>query len=123
MERRVYVERQKLKSWLKGEIPKDYVLEALARIFSETLKREVSMDELLGKREEMTKFILVDHWFKPGVKAVEIWKDGRFIGSIYPTENGVKIVSKHLKPGNSSKQIKFDFATMPPAILIDIFRR
>jgi hypothetical protein len=42
----------------------------------------------------MTKLKLADHLVGGG-RVVEIWKNGRMIGTIYPADGGVKNISKY----------------------------
>jgi len=52
---------------------------------------------------------------------VEIWNGDVFMGSIYPTENGIKIISKYIAD-NPEAAIKVDRGGFPPipAILINL---
>jgi hypothetical protein len=68
----------------------------------------------------MIDFRLVDHKIKKGEKLIEIWEGENFIGSIYPTEKGIKIVSKHFI-NSPEAAIKID-KTALSAILIDILK-
>lgn len=42
----------------------------------------------------MVDFRLSDHLWR-GAPMMELWRDGKFIGAIYPTDDGVKLVTKH----------------------------
>lgn len=44
----------------------------------------------------MITFKLAPHSVLSGVQLVEIWDEGEMIGSIYPTEVGIKVISKHV---------------------------
>lgn len=57
---------------------------------------------------------------RPGVK-IEIWNEDRFMGVIYPTEKGIKVVSKDIMD-NPEAAIEIDRSglTPIPAILINL---
>lgn len=57
------------------------------------------------------------HPERPGVKIFEVWRGGTFVAAVYPTEQGLKIVSKYLT-GREEASISID-RQPPPAILID----
>lgn len=71
----------------------------------------------------MFDFRMVDHQFKREEKIIEIWNGEELMGAIYPTENGVKIVSKFL-PNDPEEAIEIDRGKLPPvpAILIKLFK-
>lgn len=52
---------------------------------------------------------------------VEIWNDKVFMGAIYPTEKGIKVISKYIAE-NPEAAIKIDRSKLPPipAILINL---
>ncbi len=52
---------------------------------------------------------------------VEIWNGNIFMGAIYSTENGIKIISKYIA-NNPEVAIKIDRSSLPPipAILINL---
>lgn len=43
----------------------------------------------------MIKLKLAKHTCKANTDIIEIWKDGAFIGAVYPTDEGVKVISKY----------------------------
>jgi hypothetical protein len=47
--------------------------------------------------KNLIEFKITEHYFKPGVKIVVIYSEGKPIAAIYPAEeiNGIKIVSAH----------------------------
>jgi len=50
---------------------------------------------------------------------IEIWDSKKFIGVIYPTERGVKIVSKYIENRDDLLQVE---ALEPLAVLVNILR-
>lgn len=54
-------------------------------------------------------------------KIVEIWNGDVFMGAIYPTNQGVKVVSKYIAD-NPEAAIKIDRSKLPPipVILINL---
>lgn len=72
----------------------------------------------------MFSFRLADHKAVPGVQLVEIVQDGEVVGAIYPTETGLKILSRYLlaDPGTA---VEIDRSKLPPipAILIHLLRK
>ncbi len=52
---------------------------------------------------------------------VEIWNGNIFMGAIYSTENGIKVISKYIA-NNPEVAIKIDRSSLPPipAILINL---
>jgi hypothetical protein len=63
-----------------------------------------------------TQFRLVPHSKKIGVAIVEVWRDDEFVAAIYPTEDGVKIVSKQLGP------VIRENVPPPPALIVEFTR-
>ena len=47
---------------------------------------------------------------------VEVWVDGVFVATIYPTANGVRLISKYLKP----EGVKFKDLAHPAAVTITL---
>jgi len=48
----------------------------------------------------MTRLVIGEHSTKPGIAIVEIFHPHLgFIGAIYPTAVGVRIISKYFEPG------------------------
>lgn len=71
----------------------------------------------------MVTFKLAPHSADPRTQIVEIWESGEFIGAIYPTEVGVKLVSKYLvSDPEGAIEIERDKLPPIPAILINIRR-
>ena len=68
-------------------------------------------------------FRLADHDIKPGVRLVEIIQNGEVVRAIYPTERGIKIVSRYLMDDPASA-VKIDRSKLPPipAVLINLLR-
>ncbi len=67
-------------------------------------------------------FKMAEHSVEPERgQIVEIWKDDVFMGAIYPTENGIKMVSKYIAD-NPEAAIKIDRGKLPPipVILINL---
>ena len=62
-------------------------------------------------------------------KVVEVWKDGEFKATIYPTEKGIKVVSKYfpLEPNRPEKvkeeRVEVDCNGLLTTILIDLVPR
>lgn len=52
---------------------------------------------------------------------VEVWKGDVFMGAIYPTDNGIKVVSKYIAD-DPEAAIKVDRSKLPsiPEILINL---
>ena len=42
------------------------------------------------------RFTVCPHTTLPGKTMVEYWRDGRFVASIYPHQDGIQIVSKYM---------------------------
>lgn len=72
----------------------------------------------------MFEFRLADHRDKPGVKLVEIIQNGEVVGAVYPTETGLKIVSRYLL-ADPETAVEIDRSKLPPipAILIHLLRK
>lgn len=72
----------------------------------------------------MFSFRLADHQEKPGVQLVEIVQDGEVVGAIYPTDTGVKILSRYLL-ADPETAVEIERNKLPPipAILIHLLRR
>ena len=63
------------------------------------------------------------HEIKPEIKIFEIWNEGEFMGTIYPTEKGIKVVSKHIaKDPESAIKIGRSKSLPIPAILINLVK-
>jgi hypothetical protein len=58
-----------------------------------------------------------DHHVNPGEEMVEIWRGDKFVGAIYGTETGVKIVSKDFV---SAAQLVTDAYNSPGIIRVDL---
>ena len=69
--------------------------------------------------KRLCTFRINEHLGKNG-NVVEVFSGDEFIASIYPTEGGVKIVSKHLQP-EPEDAVTTD-SSYPPAISIQILR-
>ncbi len=54
---------------------------------------------------------------KPGQQLIEVWEEGEFMGSIYPTEKGIKVISKHIAD-DPEGAIVINKSPPIPAILI-----
>jgi hypothetical protein len=56
-----------------------------------------------------------------GTSVCEVWHDGAMIAAIYPTERGVKIVSKHLerRVSDADPLVAID-PDLTPAIIVNI---
>ena len=69
----------------------------------------------------MFTFRIADHKKKPGVKICEIIQGNEVVGAVYPTEKGIKIVSRYLLE-NPEAKITIDRDKLPPipAIIIDL---
>ncbi len=70
----------------------------------------------------MFDFRLVDHRFKQGEKIIEIWDGENLMGTIYPMENGIKIVSKFIAE-NPEAAIQIDKMPPIPAIVINLLKQ
>ena len=66
---------------------------------------------------------ITEHTIKEGVKLLEILQNGEVVGAIYPTERGIKIVSRYLMDDPESA-IEIERNKFPPipAILINLIR-
>lgn len=64
---------------------------------------------------------IAEHQHQPGIKLFEIWNKGKLMGAIYPTEKGIKLVSKYIADDPESA-IKIDRSKLPPipVILINL---
>lgn len=66
----------------------------------------------------MTTFKIAHHWTLPDVEIVEIWKDGRFVAALYPSESGCRLVSSHLAGETPGVVVvhnfQFEFETVAP---------
>jgi len=65
---------------------------------------------------------IAEHSVKPERgQIVEVWNGDVFMGAIYPTDNGIKIVSKYIAE-NPEAAVKVDRSKLPPipAILINL---
>lgn len=65
---------------------------------------------------------MAEHSIEPDQrKIVEIWNGDVFMGAIYPTNQGIKVVSKYIAD-NPEVAIKVDRSKLPriPAILINL---
>jgi hypothetical protein len=68
-------------------------------------------------------FRIVEHSIRPGVELVEILQDGKVVGSIYPTEKGIKILSSYLyEDPEGALDIEKDKLPRIPAILINLLK-
>ena len=61
------------------------------------------------------EFRVVPHLELPGKQMVECWRDGEFVAGIYPHEDGIRIVSKHMT-GVSGEGVNI----WPPAAIIKL---
>ena len=64
---------------------------------------------------------MAEHSVKAGVQAVEVWSGDVFLASIYPTQRGIKVISKYIV-GNPEGAVEIERGKQPPipAILINI---
>lgn len=71
----------------------------------------------------MFTFRMAEHSIKRGVEICEILQKDEVVGTIYPTEKGIKIVSRYLMDDPESA-IEIDRSKLPPipAILINLIR-
>lgn len=68
-------------------------------------------------------FRFAEHKSRAGVKLVEILQNGEVVGSIYPTEKGIKILSRYLYDDpESAVEIERDKLPPIPAVLINLLR-
>lgn len=65
---------------------------------------------------------MAKHSIKQGVNLFEILQDGEVVGAIYPTERGIKIVSRHLLVESPEKKIEIVRSKLLPipAVLINL---
>ncbi len=72
----------------------------------------------------MFELRIAEHTEKRGVKLFEIVQDKEVVGAIYPTDRGIRIVSRYLlKDPESAIKIERDSEPPIPAILINLIRR
>lgn len=66
---------------------------------------------------------MAEHLHKPGQKLIEVWNEGVFMASIYPTETGIKVVSKYIAD-DPEGAIEVDRSKLPPipALLIHLIK-
>jgi hypothetical protein len=71
----------------------------------------------------MFTFKISEHQFKPGTRVVEICYGEKLLGVIYPTERGIKVVSKYFLNPERMVKIERGENKFPhlPAILINFF--
>jgi hypothetical protein len=65
---------------------------------------------------------MAEHSLEPDHRQiVEVWNGNVFMGAIYPTDTGIKVVSKYIAD-NPEAAIKVDRSKLPPipAILINL---
>ncbi len=65
---------------------------------------------------------ITEHSLRPDRgQMVEIWNGNVFMGAIYPTEKGIKVVSKYIAE-NPEAAIEIDRSKLPPipAILVNL---
>jgi len=66
---------------------------------------------------------MAEHSLEPDRQIVEVWNGNVFMGAIYPTDTGIKVVSKYIAD-NPEAAIKVDrsklFPPPIPAILINL---
>lgn len=67
----------------------------------------------------MVEFKLAPHWRLP-VNVVEVWKRGKMIGTIYPGEEGIKVVSKYMAGHAESAAMPVEVDDTPPVPAISI---
>ena len=70
----------------------------------------------------MFVFKITEHSIEPERgQIVEVWNGKVFMGAIYPTEKGIKVVSKYIAE-NPEAAIKINRSKLPPipAILINL---
>ncbi len=69
----------------------------------------------------MFTFKLARHSVEPDRDIIEIWDGATFVGAIYPTDQGIKLISKYIAD-NPEAAIKIDRSELSllPAILINI---
>ena len=66
-------------------------------------------------------FRIAEHEIERDTQIVEIIQDGEVVGAIYPTERGIKIISRYLFE-NPEGAIEIERGKLPPipAILINL---
>lgn len=65
---------------------------------------------------------MAEHSLEPDLRQIiEIWNGNLFMAAIYPTERGIKVVSKYIGD-NPEAAIEIDRSKLPPipAILINL---
>ncbi len=65
----------------------------------------------------MFELRVAEHSRKPDTKIFEVWNGEEFMASIYPTETGIKVVSKHIAD-DPEGAIVIEKSPPIPAILI-----
>jgi len=70
----------------------------------------------------MFEFRIAEHLHKPGQKLIEVWNEGNLMGTIYPTERGIKVISKHIAD-DPQGAIVIEKSPPIPAILIRLTKR
>lgn len=71
----------------------------------------------------MFTFKLARHSVEPDRDIIEIWDGNTFVGAIYPTDQGIKLISKYIADNpEAAIKIKIDRSGLLPlpAILINI---
>jgi hypothetical protein len=64
------------------------------------------------------KFKITDHKIRPGMKAIEVWRDGVFIAAIYPHQDGIRIVSKYMTDmRKETKPAFYDLDWLPSVVV------
>lgn len=72
----------------------------------------------------MFELRIADHKIRPGVKVYEIIQNGEVVGTIYPTDRGIKVVSRYLIDNpESAVEIERDKAPPIPALLINFIKQ
>ncbi len=59
---------------------------------------------------------------KPEQQLIEVWEKGELMANIYPTEKGIKVISKHVAD-DPQGAIVIDKSSPIPAILIRLTKR
>ena len=44
----------------------------------------------------MIELKVVQHYVTPGKQMIKVWRDGVFVATIYPHQDGIRIVSKYM---------------------------
>ena len=63
-------------------------------------------------------FRFVPHLMFPGKLAIEVWRDKKFVASIYTHEDGIRIVSKYMT--DVSKESEPAFGELVPSAIIKL---